>query len=204
VHELTLAISDAGNTRLPSLLEALRSNTLSLLACEWVDGGTAHALGLSDGSDAVLLRLGGNDAFIRGQRAVLDGVAPSRIIDPAVWSALSQLDQDASAVVRLSGSVSALPERLRRIQAAVTGGGATAALHSSVSRGIVRVIVRGEAEPLREMLCAAMPHEHRIVERMPRLWWSHEADPFRGGLAGRVRDAFDPQQLCNRRERADA
>ena len=204
VHDVTLAISDVANTRLPSLLDALRSNTLSLLACEWVDGGTAHTLGLSDGGNALLLRLGGNDAFIRGQRAVLDGIAPSRIVDPAVWSALSQLDQDASAVVRLSGSVSALPERLARIQAAVTGGGVTAAVHSSVSRGIVRVIVRGEAEPLRDVLCAATHHEQRIVERMPRQWWSHEADPFRGGLAGRVRDAFDPQHLCNRRERADA
>ncbi len=204
VHDITLAISDVQPEHLPSLLAALRMNTLSLLACEWIDGSTARALGLSDGSDAVLLRLGGNEAFVQGQRAVLAGIAPSRIVDAAVWGGLAQLDRDASAVVRLSGAVSTLPERIARLQAAVRQCGAAVALHSSVSRGIVRVIVRGDAAPLRDALGTAMAGEQRIAERLPRGWWSQEVDPFAGGLAGRVRAAFDPQRLCNRREHADA
>ncbi len=204
VHDVTLAISGFAGTQLSSLLAALRSHTLSLLACEWIDGGTAKTLGISDGGDALLLRLGGNDAFIRGQRAVLDGIARSRAVDPAVWGVFSQLDHEASAVVRISGAVSTLVARLARLRAAVQPSAVDVALHASVSGGTVRVIARGDVGPLRDALCGATPSENRIVERLPHSWWSHEADPFSGGLAGRVRDAFDPQHLCNRRERVDA
>ena len=203
VHDVTLVISGFASDRLPSLLDALRANTLSLLACEWVDGGTAKTLGIGDG-DALLLRLGGNAAFIRGQRAVLDGIAPSRAIDPAVWGALAILDQDASAVVRTSGAVSAVPERIGRLSAALQQRGADASMHASVSRGIVRVIARGNVEAVRDVLSTAAPLEQRVVERLPHHWWSGEVDSFSGGLAGRVRAAFDPQHLCNRREGTDA
>ncbi len=204
VHDVTLAITGFETTRLSPLLGALRANTLSLLACEFVDGGTAKTLGISNGGDALLLRLGGNDAFIRGQRAVVDGIAPSRVVDPAVWGAFARLDHEAHAVVRISGAVSTLAQRVARIQVAAQQCGADVSLHACVSRGIVRVIARGDVEPLRDVLCAAIPGEQRIVERLPHSWWSDEADPFSGALAGRVRDAFDPHRLCNRRERADA
>ena len=204
VHDVTLAIAAFDGGRLPWLLEALRASTVSLLACEFIDGHTAAAHAIGDGGDTLLLRLGGNDAFVRGQRAVLDGIAPSRVVDAVVWSRLALLDQDATAVVRLSGTVSALPDRIARMQYAVQQSGVSASIHSSVARGIVRVVACGDADPLREAMSTTLRDEKRVVERLPHRWWSHEADPFSDGLAGRVRAAFDPQQLCNRRERADA
>lgn len=198
VHDVTLAIPVPDAVALGVLIMSLRRDTLSLLACEWVDGATARALDISDGSDVLLLRLGGSDAFVRGQRAVLDSIATCRPCDPATWGRLSALDRDATAVIRLSGSVSALPDRIARIRAEL-GGAQTVALHANVARGIVRVIVSGDASAVRVALQQRLPDEQRIVERLPSAWWAAEPDPFTTGLSGRIRAAFDPQHLCNRR-----
>lgn len=198
VHDVTLAlpVPDAG--ALGVLIMSLRRNTLSLLACEWVDGATARALDVSDGSDVMLLRLGGTDAFVRGQRAVLDSIATCRPCDPATWGLLSALDRDATAVIRLSGSISTLPDRIARIRAEL-GGAQRVVLHANVARGIVRVIVSGDASAVRFALQQQSADEQRIAERLPTAWWAVEPDPFTNGLSGRIRAAFDPQHLCNRR-----
>ncbi|MBC7843306.1 MAG: FAD-binding oxidoreductase [Gemmatimonadaceae bacterium] len=202
VHDATIAMEVSDAAPLATLIEALRRNTLSLLACEWVDGVTARALDVSDGADVILLRIGGTDAFVRGQRAVLDAITSCRPCDPATWGLLAALDRDASAVVRLSGSVSSLPARIARIRASLTST-PTASIHASIARGIVRVIVSGDAGAARDLLQRRLADEQRIVERLPAGWWAAEPDPFTIGLSGRIRAAFDPQQLCNRRT-ADA
>ena len=198
VHDVTLAIPVPHDRALGELIASLRRNTLSLLACEWVDGVTARALDVSDGSDVILLRLGGTETFVRGQRAVLDSIATCRPCDPATWGLLSALDRDATAVIRLSGSVSALPARIVRIRAAFAGA-PSVVLHASITRGIVRVIVSGDASAVRCALQQQLADEHRIAERLPSAWWAAEPDPFTSGLSGRIRAAFDPQHLCNRR-----
>ena len=209
VHDVTLAIAIDSDAHFAALLNSLRQNTVSLLACEWIDGATAQSLGASDGHDALLVRLGGNDAFVRGQGAVLDGIATTRVCDAIVWSHLAQLDRAASAVIRISGDVRALPSRVARIRgAAVTAGAALGAtrvtMHGSVHRGVVRIVVSGDAAPLRAMLRHTAPGEQRVAERLPDAWWSHEADAFDTPLGRRIRTAFDPQSLCNRRQVADA
>lgn len=198
VHDLTLAIAIDDHAHLGALIGALRQNTLSLLACEWLDGGTARALAVSDGADVMLLRIGGNDAFVRGQRAVLDRIGTCRTHDPSIWAAIAALDRDATAVVRVSGAVSALPERLARVRASLPGASG-AALHGRIHRGGVRIVVSGDAGAARLALQHCAPGDQRIVERLPAAWWAAEPDPFSGGLPGRIRAAFDPQQLCNRR-----
>ena len=204
VHDVTLAMPAGDAHRLIELIPVLRRNTLSLLACEWLDGTTARELGISDGEDVVLVRLGGNDAFVRGQRALLDRIAPSQQCDAAIWDAISALDSDASAVIRMTGSVSTLVSRLERLRAALDGAGASVAMHVSLARGVIRVIVSGEAQSLREALQPAAHDPQRIPERLPAAWWAAEHDPFSGGLAGRIRAAFDPGLLCNRRSVANA
>lgn len=199
VHDVTLVMPAGDAHRLIELVPLLRQNTLSLLACEWLDGITARELGISEGEDVVLVRLGGNDAFVRGQRAVLNGMAASTVCDAVIWDAIAALDADASAVVRYSGPVSTLVARMDRLRASLAAGGTSVSMHASLARGVIRVIVTGTPQPLRETLQPAAYDPQRIPERLPDAWWSAEPDPFSGGLAGRVQAAFDPQQLCNRR-----
>ena len=200
VHDVTLVMPLDDPSRLASVMPQLRANTVSLLAAEWIDGGTATFLGITSGSDAIVLRLGGNDRFVRGQRALLDGIATNMPCDVSVWGALSLLDASSSAVVRLSGTVSDLPTRIAQIRAALTPTGTEYSLHASVGRGIIRLIVHVASDATRAVLQDSDVGERRIVERFPAAWWSTEADPFEGGLAARIRRAFDPQLLCNRRQ----
>ena len=200
VHDITLAlaIDDAAHFR--TLLIALRRDVVSLLACEWIDGPTAQAFGIGDGRDVFVLRLGGNAAFIRGQRAVLDAVGWSRACDALVWSRIANLDCDAAAVVRVSGAVSALPDRITRIRTALSENGCRdVALHGSVHRGLVRIVAAGDVRALGVMRHVGA-NEQRITERAPASWWAVESDPFSGALDGRIRSAFDPKLLCNRRQ----
>ncbi len=199
VHDVTLAIAIDDPAHLRALADALRQPTLALLACEWIDGATAARLGITDGRDAVLVRFGGNDSFVRGQRAVLQALAPCQSSDPAVWARLSQLDAGATAVLRASGAVSELPARITRLRQAIDSDSVRVAMHATLSRGIVRVIVSGDANPVRLALQAAHDGEQRIPERLPAAWWATEPDPFAVGLAGRIRAAFDPHAICNQR-----
>lgn len=203
LHDVTLAIAAPDTARLTELLTAVRQHTVSLMACEWVSGSAATQLGLGIDSGALLVRIGGNDSFVRGQHALLARSGSWVPTDPAVWGALAQLDRDATAVVRVSGSVSALPARIERLQSSMPAD-VSAMLHASAGRGIVRLVVTGDSAPARALLQASAPGEQRIPERLPEAWWATETDPFAGGLAGRIRAAFDPDTRCNRRAVADA
>lgn len=204
VHDVTLAIAVTERAPLPALLHGLRQPTLSLLACEWIDGATAQSLGVRNDGDTLLVRLGGNDGFVRGQRGVLDALAACEPADPALWGALAQLDEDATAVVRVSGSVSELPSRIARLRSALTAPTVRLAMHASVQRGTVRLIVAGDVDAVRSTLQSTTDGEQRIPERLPTHWWALEPDPFALGLAGRIRRAFDPHAICNQRMTVDA
>lgn len=204
VHEVTLAMPVRDAAHLSLLLPALRANTVSLLACEWLDGSTASTCGVGDGHDVILLRIGGNARFVRGQRAVLDAIAPCSSADPGVWGAIAALDAETEAVVRFSGMVSDMPSRISRLRSTLHAVGATVAIHASLGRGIIRVIVTAGVAQARDMLQTTAPGETRIAERLPAPWWNTEPDPFAGGLAGRIRNAFDPHLVCNRRQVPDA
>jgi FAD/FMN-containing dehydrogenase len=204
VHDVTLAMPvPAEPSRLEPVLTALRQQTLSLLACEWLDGATARRLGVGTGDDMLLIRVGGNDGFVRGQRAALERIGETVPCAPAIWGLLADLDRDAGAVVRFSGPVAGVAARIARLRA-VSHDASRMSVHASVARGIVRVVLHGDAEPERGALQSCATGEQRIPERLPRQWWSDEADPFDGGLAGRIRRAFDPDLRCNRRATIDA
>ncbi len=199
VHDVTLAFAVEEHALLPTLLQALRQPTLSLLACEWVDGATAKAFGISDGRDIVLVRCGGSDGFVRGQVSALHAIATCAPCNPAIWGTLSLLDANAAAVIRVSGSVTGVPARIARLRQAFQRDAIQLAMHATLSRGLVRVIVTGDPHALRSALQAGCDGEQRIPERLPTDWWADEPDPFAVGLAGRIRRAFDPHALCNPR-----
>jgi FAD/FMN-containing dehydrogenase len=202
VHDVTLAMPAGPVAQLDALIQQLRANSIALLACEWIDGATAQQLRIGQGNDTILLRVGGNDPFVRGQQVALSAIGPCTPCDPAVWGALATLDAQAPIVLRLSGAVSDLPARLERIRQALTREQAIFSLHASVGRGTIRVIVSDPGAHGRAVLQATVIGEHRNVERLPQAWWTAEPDPFGNGLAARIRRAFDPQHLCNRREAA--
>lgn len=202
-HDVTLAIAVSDTSHLARLLDGLRQHTLSLLACEWLDGETALRLGVSPGTDALLIRLGGNDSFVRGQRAALERLSECTPVHADIWSALAHVDRGASAVVRFSGTVRELPERIARLRLSFGATDTAVNMHASVSRGVVRVIVTSHPDAARTVLQTDTVGETRIPERLPAAWWAAERDPFRVGLAGRIRAAFDPQQICNRRVARD-
>ncbi len=205
VHDVTLAIDASRGEALPALLAALRQPTLSLMACEWLNAPAARALGMTSGGDVVLVRLGGNDSFVRGQRARLDAITTCTPCDPSVWGALAELDRQSTAVIRVSGAVQTLPERIARSHSTVPDvTGSHVAMHARISRGIVRIVASGNADVHRTALQATHDGEQRIAERLPARWWVAERDPFAGGLAGRIRAAFDPDTRCNRRAFIDA
>lgn len=204
VHDVTVAIMLHDALQLSGLLEGLRRNTLSLTACEWVDGDTARRIGLSSGADVLLVRFGGNAAFVRGQESAIQTLSQITRVDPGVWGALAQIDQDSSVVVRVSGAAATLPARLTRLRSGLLATGVRFAMHASVGRGVVRVVTTGDADAARVVLQTIPAGETHIPETLPAAWWATEPDPFRTGLSERVRAAFDPSLLCNRRVVPDA
>jgi glycolate oxidase FAD binding subunit len=202
-HDVTLAVP-APPPALAGVLDALRQPTLSLLACEWVDAPTARELGLTVTDDVILVRLGGNDAFVRGQTAQLRMIGDVIPCDPVVWHRIATLSDTATLVVRVHGTVASLPTRLAHVTALVRAAATHAAVHARCSSGMIRVAVTTAAPA--DLLAAlrAAPASGVVPEVLPPLQWRDEPDHFRLGLSGRIRDAFDPWHLCNRREVPDA
>lgn len=200
VHEVTLAMNAGDSSGLAALMERLRSPTIAAIACEWIDARTAESMSVGSGHDVVLVRIGGNDAFIRGQCALLESTTDCTRVEAGVWGALRTLDAGGAAVIRISGPVSALPDRIATLRSQFRDVGVDVAMHASVGRGVVRVITRGDVGAARQVLqTIALSGDRRMVERLPDDWWPSETDPFLDGLAGRIRNAFDPHLLCNRR-----
>ena len=71
-------------------LAALRRGPLAPLACEILT--TAHAISLGLPNASVLIRLGGNTAFVAAARAAMHGIGRAEPCDTAVWSRFRALD----------------------------------------------------------------------------------------------------------------
>jgi FAD/FMN-containing dehydrogenase len=199
VHDVTLVMPVPDHTQLAHTISALRRNTIALLACEWLNAAAAARCGLPGDADVILLRVGGNDALVRGQLAALRTIAPCHECAPGVWSALALLDRDANIVARYSGSITDVPQRIARI----APRGSNAVAHATLSRGVVRVIETADGAAVLTALPNALENEQRIIERATPHQWASEHDAFADGLAGRIRLAFDPHLLCNRRMRSN-
>lgn len=167
-------------------VHALRAPVFSLLAAEWLNAACAQRLGLP--AAGVLVRIGGNGSLVDAQRDRLATLGRVDTLASTIWHQVARLDDEAPLVYRLSGHIAALGER----HGAVPAG---AVAHSSIGRGITRVIVPGSLPAA----LAPMPGVTRVVERAPAAVWAAEPDPFGTALARRVAAAFDPHARCNPR-----
>jgi glycolate oxidase FAD binding subunit len=199
VHDVTLALSAADAAARARVVAALRANTLSLLACEWLDAATAQHVGVESASSCVLVRLGGNDDFIRGQLAALRRITDVVECPAAAWGALAQLDNDADVLVMITGSLRDLDARLTRVEQLLDSHAGRHAVHARLRHGAVHIALHEPVEP--SVLQALAGQTDDVVSPivLPLAWWETQPDHFAIGLSGRIRDAFDPARVCNRR-----
>ena len=204
VHDVTLAVQVDDDAHLARLVEALRAPTIAALALEFLDRDMASAFRIGAGSDVILVRLGGNDAFVRGQRAVIASIAACTDCPPSAWGLLASRDGGAPLVARLSGATGTVVARIARARGMLQASGAAGGIHASLGRGIVRLVADEAPPTLCEAVAVVPPGERLVIERQPAHCWASMPDPFTTGLAGRVRAAFDPRHVCNRRMVPDA
>lgn len=199
-HACTLALRVATPDALAPLAAALRAPTLAPEAVEYATARTAAALGLA-ARDVVLVRIGGNAAFVRAQRDALARLALADEVPMTVWDALRTLALDAPLAWRTSGPVADVAASIAATCAAVrrTAAG-DGHVHASLGRGVVRAMVTAVHDTDRAVLPADGADRRTLLETAPAEWWAARPDAFDTPLARRVQGAFDPHGICNPRE----
>jgi glycolate oxidase FAD binding subunit len=185
----------SGINATPPFLKSLRNAPLSALAMEGIHLAVASQLGLPP-AYTVLVRLGGNATLIDGQLVTLGKISKPTEVDGSCWRKLSELDLDrADAAIRLS----ALPSNISQIwQTAHTllDASESGSLHSTFSRGIVRVTLRGLGGDVR--LPTTGTSQRIAYETLPpEMWQSVSPSVIADRLSQSVRAAYDPDGLLN-------
>ncbi|MDQ2665666.1 MAG: FAD-binding protein [Gemmatimonadota bacterium] len=171
------------------------------LAAELLSPSLARAIG-GDGDAQLLVRLGGNAAFVRAARDSVASVGEVRETSVDAWQRLRTQEPPGAIVFRAS----TLPSRIGILFAQIAplaeelGGFA----HATLSRGVVRCVIPASHDhvaftALSASLVALGSTATIVGERMPASLWSvvsRELDS--AALAGRVRQAFDPDRVMNR------
>ena len=198
----TLAIDVAGTTP-ASIADAcwrwLRQSEYTPLAAEAISPTLAARLGL--GTAACVVRVGGNDSFVRAASDAAASLGITRDVDVGIWRALSSAEPPGALTFR----VSTLPSRIGAVWARATdfaernGGYA----HATLSRGVVRCVVPAPAadsslENLRAGLSELASSATVIGERLPASLWDalsrvRSIDRTVDG----IRRAFDPAGIMN-------
>lgn len=182
------------NATLP-FLHSLRSAPLSALAMEGIDGTTAAAVGLP-ATSAVLIRLGGNVELVDSQLATLGKLGTPMEVDAGIWSQLGEQDLSSPDVsLRLSG----LPSNTHLLwQSAHTllDGAETGHLHSTFSKGVVRVVLRGVRDE--GLIPASSATQRATYEILPaNAWKAVSPSVISDPLSQNVKRAFDSHSLLN-------
>jgi glycolate oxidase FAD binding subunit len=180
----------------------LRASPLSPLAAELCSATLASRLGLEGGGRALLLvRLGGNEAFVRAAEQSVASLGATVEVDAGIWTRLRTLEPIGSAVVRLG----ALPSELGMVWSGASSvveraGGWT---HATLERGVVRCVVPAgdgaadEHERIRGIIEQLHAPGSRVVERLPAPLWDSIAAPAGDRLSSAVRRTFDPDGVLN-------
>lgn len=180
----------------------LRTAEYAPMAAELLSPALARTLGVGE-AVTLLLRIGGNDAFVRAAVDDAADLGVARDVERPVWTRLAHSDPQLAAVVRLSvlpSRVAALWDRTSAVLERVGG-----VAHASPSRGIVRCIVPhdggtsdDEIARLRGIIGALRVEASLVAESLPAALWSSVvpsaiADPLSAG----IRRAFDPDHILN-------
>jgi glycolate oxidase FAD binding subunit len=175
-------------------LSDLRSSPAGAIAMELLNDRSAKALGLP-ARDCVLLRLAGNDSLVNAQCAMLGKLGKLEEVDGNLWTALRDLDRASTISFRVSDVPTAIPELWSSARDALPG----AAMHSTFSRGVVRVSLQAGAGDGAILDVRAISSSARaIFEVLPANRWaelSPTALPSR--ISRAVKNAFDPFSVLN-------
>lgn len=198
--ETTLAV-DVANVpeRVDEIRRGLRALPFTPLAAQWLDERVARSIGVAATASVVLVRLGGNEESVRGQRTALVSLGGAREIDRAVWDRLRVAEPARAASFRLSNLPSDFARtwaEARRVAAAWPDG----YCHGDAGRGVVRCVL-----PLSETTTAShlravidVPFNGtRIFERLPEDAWTRVPPALRSPLEQRIKAAFDPRGIFN-------
>ena len=170
------------------------------LAAELLSPSLARALG-GDGDSPLLVRLGGNTAFVRAARESVASVGEVREHDPDIWRQLRTQEPAGAVVFRVSTLPSKIGAAFARVASMAEALGGYA--HATLSRGVVRCVIPtpGDERALRALAASlgVLASTTTVVgERMPApLWASVSRNPDSASLAERVRHAFDPDRVMN-------
>lgn len=179
----------------------LRASEYSPLAAELLSPSLATMLGLGE-QVILLLRLGGNEAYVRAAAESSASLGEARDVAPEVWEALRTSEPAGAIVIRVSTAPSRVGPLWDRATSIIQRAGGLA--HATLRRGVVRCILpaSGAAEDeiprLRGIIGALQHLGASIAERLPPALWPSlvppgAADPLSVG----VRNAFDPDRILN-------
>jgi glycolate oxidase FAD binding subunit len=189
-----LAVPGEGAATL-KFLESLRTAPLSALAMEGIHHGVASGLGLP-AQDLVLVRLAGNAKLVDAQLAALAGIGKPTEVESDVWGRFTETDFSShDVVVRMSG----LPTNIGptwEAAHALLNSSESGFLHSTFSRGSVRVALKGLRKDAN--LPSSTASLRVTYETLPAKSWAAVSPTVTADrLSQSVKRAFDPHSLLN-------
>jgi glycolate dehydrogenase FAD-binding subunit len=195
--EATFAVPvPEGERQLRDRLRAMYSLPINAHAMELIDASLAKQLGLPE-RNAILVRLGGTQQSVTAQRAALDALDRAEEVDGSVWNRFRDSDGPGTAVIRLSGLLTAMPEtwlHVRRVIDEVDGAHA----HASIGRGVVRCIVPHSAVEQIAKLALPGVAARAAYERLPVTLWRELSNSVVSDRISRgLKTVFDPAGILN-------
>jgi glycolate oxidase FAD binding subunit len=178
-----------------SFLESLRMAQLSALSMEEISAPFALKLGLPE-NDTILVRLGGNSDLVDVQIDLLRGLGSPAEMSSELWSSFNDVAAAPSDfALRLSG----LPADIRslwRAAASLVDQGRSGFIHSTFSRGIVRVAASaGVDEPAIPKSVASQRVAYEVLP--PNMWAALSPSVISDPLSRNIQRAYDPDSLLN-------
>jgi glycolate oxidase FAD binding subunit len=177
------------------LVELLRNAPLAALSMEIVNGALAAKLGLSP-QTTILIRLGGNSNVVEAQLKTLASLGSPVEIGGGIWNSFSEtVGSGAEISLRLSGLPTTIEKLWRRAEQ-IADGDRGGYVHSTFSRGIVRV-ARSSASPL-PTLPRSENSQRVTFESLPsESWKNFSPSVVADRLSRSVKRAYDPSGVLN-------
>lgn len=219
--DVTVAIELDARTPLLAHLVKLRNLTIQPLALELVAAPLATVLGISE-QNVFLVRLGGNEARVNGQRTQLATMGSLVACDTSVWANMQSTESQAQtryaasdstsmsdnlAVARVTHLPSQLADSWSHVHSELASNGLdTSLVRATVSRGAMRVVIpRPSALTATEFGSAlasitrtiAAPGGHVVWEQLPARAWAGVPSAVGDELSRGLQRTFDPRSRCN-------
>lgn len=216
--DVTVALELDARTPLLAHLVRLRNLTLAPLAMELIGAPLAKALGISD-RQIFLVRLGGNETRVTGQRTLLATLGTLIECESMVWERLRMIETQSHAVAPAQSEptslavarVSHLPSQLHDSWAHVHSEIGSAALspalvRATIPRGALRVTIPMPATMSSVEYVEALstvtrtigpPGGHVVWEQLPAPAWNTVPSLVSDALSRGLQRTFDPDSHCN-------